>query len=336
MAIPERTAHISVADIIMYDETALEVSWAAVESAESYRLEISGDNGNSFTEIYSGADTHYNYDVSKCDFSRIIFRVYAVNAEGVSPFLESKEVTVLDWIIEDLENGTMLLQPFGLIIDSKASKIDDVPAVRETTEEIAGLDGEIPVDMKYSPRLFDLVTFMKDEFGSVKEREDFIKMTSRHINRSVRKLRYLMYHGYIFGVKRINSAIQRNPSWCNLDIALKAYDVLGYSLVQNVLYGNGTCVNDGDEDCYPVLILKDEQNNPTITVNGTKYHIAIDCLDGDTVYIDCEKEIVIREREGVRTFVSGAYYLDFPVFHTGENTVSGCYAVKWRNRVFAV
>jgi len=335
MAIPERVSAISVADIVMYNET-LEISWTAVDGAESYRLDASGDNGNSFKKVYNGTDTKYEFDVLKSNYSRIIFRVYAENADGVSDFAESKEITVIDWKIEDTDNGTMYLQPFGLVIDSASSKVDDVPAVRETAETIAGLDGEIPIDMKYSPRLFDLVTFMKGEFSSVKEREDFIKETSRHINRSVREVRYLLYHGYLFGVKRTASAPQRFPNRINLDISLKAYDVFGYSPAQNVLYGDGICVNDGDEVCYPTFILKDEQNNPTITVNGTNYQIAIDALDGDTIYIDCEKEIVIREREGVRTYVSGAYYLDFPAFNVGENTVSGCYAVKWRNKTFAI
>lgn len=335
MAVPNRIESISAADTVMYDETALIISWAAAEDVTSYRLEVSGDGG-SFAEIYSGAETSFAYDVSKTDFGKLVFRIYGVNADGSSPFLESKEITVIDWVIEDKSNETMILQPFGLIIDSKSSRIDDVPAVRETSETVAGLDGEIPVDMKYSPRLFDLVTFMGGGFSSVKEREDFIKLISRHINRSVRKLRYLMYHGYIFGVKRTASTPHRFPGWCNLDVSFKAYDIFGYSPAESVIYGDGICVNEGDEECYPVIILKGDLNNPDIFVNGVKYHIAIDTLEGDTVYIDCEKETVIRERGGVKTYVAGAFYLDFPVFKVGENTVSGCYAVKWRNRSFAI
>lgn len=326
---------ITVLDTVMYNETSCRISWAAASDCASYRLGASGDGGD-FSVVYSGTAASFDYDVSAVDFGRIIFRVYGVNADGDSPFLESKAVTVIDYEIEDKPNGDMILQPFGLIIDSKSSRIDDVPAVRETSETIAGLDGEIPVDMKYSPRLFDLVTFMKGSFGSVADREEYIRKWSGHINRSVRKLRYLLYHGRIFGVKRISSAWTRQPSWCNLDISLKAYDILGYSPAESILYGDGVCVNGGDTECYPIIILRGSLNNPKITVNGVSYQIAIDTLDGDVVTIDCEKETVVRERNGIKTYVAGAYYLDFPMFKVGENTVSGCYAVKWRERWFAV
>lgn len=335
MSKPNTIKSITVPDVIMYNETSCHISWTAANDCTSYRLEASGD-GRDFSVVYSGTAASFDYDVSAVDFSRIVFRIYGVNADGDSPFLESKTVTVIDYEIEDRSNGDMILQPFGLIIDSKSSKIDDVPAVRETSETIAGLDGEIPVDMKYSPRLFDLVTFMKGSFGSVAEREEYIRKWSGHINRSVRKLRYLLYHGRVFGVKRISSTWARQPSWCNLDISLKAYDILGYSPAESILYGGGVCMNDGDTECYPIIILRGSLNNPQIVVNGVSYQIAIDTIDGDVVAIDCEKETVIRERNGVKTYVAGAYYLDFPVFKVGRNTVSGCYAVRWRERWFAV
>lgn len=335
MSKPNIIKNITVPDTVMYNETSCRISWAAASEYTSYRLEASGDGGE-FHTIYSGTAPSFDYDVSTVDFSRIVFRVYGVNADGDSPFLESKTVTVIDYEIEDKLNGDMILQPFGLIVDSKSSRIDDVLAVRETSETIAGLDGEIPVDMKYSPRLFDLVTFMRDSFGSVAEREEYIKKWSGHINRSVRKLRYLLYHGRIFGVKRISSTWTRRPNWCNLDISLKAYDIFGYSPTESILYGDGVCVNNGDTECYPIIILRSSLNNPKITVNGVSYQIAIDTLDGDVIVIDCEKETIVRERNGVRTYVAGAYYLDFPVFKVGRNTVSGCYAVRWRERCFAV
>ena len=319
----------------MYNETPCSVSWSGSNDCTSYRLEASGDGGE-FSVVYSGTETSFDYDVSAVDHSRIRFRIYGVNAEGDSPFLESKEVIVIDWEIQDTDNGTMYLQPFGFVLDSKSSKIDDVPSVRETSETIAGLDGEIPVDMKYSPRLFDLVTFMDNELDSVAEREEVIKKCSAHINRSVRKLRYLRYRGLIFGVKRISSSFSRYPKRCNFDISLKAYDIFGYSPAENVLYGDGICINSGDTECHPVIILEGELNNPKITVNGVEYQIAIDTLVGDRIYIDCEKETVIRERDGIRTYVAGAFYLDFPVFHIGENTVNGCSEVRWRDKSFAI
>lgn len=250
---PNIIESITVPDTVMYTETSCRISWSAASGCTSYRLEVAGDGGD-FSVIYSGTAASFDYDVSAANFGKIVFRVYGVNADGDSPFLESKVITVIDYKIEDRQNGDMILQPFGLMIDSKSSRIDDVPAVRETSEVIAGLDGEIPVDMRYSPRLFDIVTFMRGSFGSVAEREEYIRKWSGHINRSVRKLRYLLYRGRIFGVKRISSTWARQPSWCNLDISLKAYDIFGYSPAENILYGGGVCMNGGDTECYPIIV----------------------------------------------------------------------------------
>lgn len=337
MAIPERVSSIMVSDTVMYSGN-LVISWEAVTGVTGYKLYISAD-GASYSELYSGTALTYTLTVSTAcpDASKLKFRVYAVNGDGCSAYpCESKEVTVIDWFIEDLSDGTIILRPFDLIVNSYSTKIDDVPAVRETAETIAGLDGEIPVDMKYSPRLFDLVTFMKSEFSSVAQREAFIKEKSSHINRSVRALRYLKYRSKLFGVKRISSEFSRYPTRCNLDISLKAYDIFGYGLGENIVYGNGSCVNGGDVECYPIIILEGALNNPTITVNGVDYQLALDTLAGDIITVDCEKETVTRERSGVITYVTGVLSVDYPVFKVGTNTISGAYVVKWRNKYFAI
>lgn len=339
MAIPERVPSISVPDTVMYNDTDKTVTWTAAEGANSYELYVKGSNENSFTLIYSGTALSYTLGISKYpDYSTMVFRVYSVNDDGKSLYpRESKTVSIIDISIEEDVGGTMILQPFGLIINAQSSKFDDVPSVRETSETITGLDGEIPVDVKYSPRLFDLVCFMKSEFESVSDRENYIRNMSRHINRSVRNLRNLLFRGKIYRVKRISSEFERRPTFCNLDISYKAYDVFGYSVAENVLYGDGTCLNSGEENCYPIIILEGEQNNPTITVNGNEYQTALDTSAGDTVIIDCEKETVLLEKaNGEKSYLAGAYYLEFPIFKVGNNTVSGCTAVKWRNKYFTL
>lgn len=89
-------------------------------------------------------------------------------------------------------------------------------------------------------------------------------------------------------------------------------------------------------ECYPIIILCGSLNNPKITINGVSYQIAIDTLNGDVLTIDYEKETVVSERNEVKTYVAGAYYLDFSVFKVERNTGSGCYAFRYRSGGFAV
>lgn len=336
MALPNRITSITVPSTAMYNDE-ITVAWAADETADSYRLYVKGDTDSTYSEIYSGSDTKFTFDVSKYpDYNKMRFRVYGENSDGTSDMpCESKEVTVIDAEIRESENGDVTLLPFNLSVNMLSSKVGDVPDVRETSEQITGLDGELPVDMKYSPRLFDLVTFMKYEFSNIAEREEYIRQMSAHINRSVRKLRYLLYRNKIFGVKRISSEFSRRPAYCSLDISYKCYEVFGYGKEEKALCGDGICEVSGDTSCYPVIILEGEKNNPVIKVNGVSYQIALDTSDGDIVAIDCEKETVTLENsKGEKNYLAGAFYLDFPVFNVGENTIQGCDCVRWRDKWF--
>ena len=299
MALPYDITSITVPDTVMFDETAV-ISWSESENAEKYRLYARGDTDKEYKEIYSGSGTEFAFNAAKYpNYGKIRFRVCGENSEGISHPCESTEMSVVDVQIKELE-------------------------------------GEIPIDTKYSYRLFDISGFMKDEFKSLSDREEYIRRMSAHINRSVRKLRYLIYRDKIFGVKVASAPeFTRRPAYCNLDIAFKCYEVFGYGKEEKVLYGDGTCTVSGDTPCYPVIILEGEKNNPVIKVNNVDYQIAIDTSEGDTVIIDCENETVLLEAsDGSQSYLAGAFYLDFPVFNAGENTVQGCDCVRWRDKWF--
>lgn len=336
MALPGRISSITAPGTVMFDEKAT-ISWTADENADNYRLYVKGDTDKEYKEIYSGSETDFSFNAANYpDFGKARFRVYGENSEGVSPMpRDSAEMTVIDVEIRESENGDVTLLPFNLSINMSSSKFGEIPSIRETSEQITGLDGEIPIDTKYSYRLFDIAAFMKYEFHSVSEREEYIRKMSAHINRSVRKLRYLLYRGKIFGVKAASAPeFSRRPAYCNLDIAYKCYEVFGYG-EEKALYGDGVCAVLGDTPCYPVIILEGEKNNPVIKVNGVEYQIAIDTAEGDIVAIDCERETVLLESsDGSQMYLAGAFYLDFPVFNVGDNAVEGCECVRWRDKYF--
>lgn len=311
MALPERISAIAVPDIIMYDGTAV-ISWPATENADNYRLYAKADSSKDYKLLYSGTGTKFTFEAAKYpDYGKVRFRVYGENSEGVSVMpCESTEMTIIDVEIREYTNGDVMIYPFDMSVNMRSSKFGEIPSLRETSEQITGLDGEIPIDMKYSYRLFDLVLFMKNEFGSVAERENFIRKMSAHIDRSVRRLRYMLFRDKIYGVKVSTSEFSRNPAYCGLDIAFKCYEVYGYGAEEKVVYGDGSCVAEGDREVYPVIVLEGEQNNPVIKVNGVEYQIAIDTESGDIVTIDCDKETVFLEKsDGTQKYLAGRFTL---------------------------
>ncbi|MGN1303775.1 MAG: hypothetical protein ACI4YB_01940 [Oscillospiraceae bacterium] len=339
MAKPERITSITVPDIVMYDETAV-IYWTESAEAHNYRLYVKADNLREYKLIYSGAASRFVFDAAKyTDYGKVRFRVYAENSDGVSLMpCESTEMVIVDVEIREYINGDVMVFPFNMSVDMRSSKFGEIPSLRETSTQITGLDGEIPNDTKYSYRLFDLALFMKNEFKSVAEREEYIRKMAAHIDRSVRRIRYLLYRGKIFGVKAASAPdFRRRPAYCGLDISFKCYEVYGYGTEEKAIHGDGICVLEGDREVYPVITLEGKKNNPVINVNGIEYKIAIDTNDGDIITIDCEKETVFLEAaDGSQKYLAGAFYLDFPIFHIGENTVEGCACVRWRDKYFVM
>lgn len=320
---------ISSPDTVLYNEP-ISIQWLTEGLTDEFTLQAKESHTEQFHTVYEGTESSYTLN-PPYDFNRIKFRVLNSNSEVIS---ESKEITVIDFDIVQNSGGDVTIFPFNQRINMSASKFDNIPSIRETSEIITGLDGELPIDRKYSSRIFDISAFMTDEFENVTERDNYISRMSQHINRAVRDMKYLRYRGRIYEVA---VASQPNwevrPQWCNLtSMPFKCYNVFGYAPEQSVLYGDGVCVNSGEERAYPIITLYGEYNNPTITVNGKEYQIAIDTQPGDIITIDCEKEIVQLERNGELFYLAGAFYLDFPTFNVGNNTVSGASKVEWRNR----
>lgn len=316
---------LSVPETVYFGEN-IHISWK--NAVGTVTLEMSTD-GKIYNRIYSGTDAGYTVETNvTADYDNVYFKV--TDSNGVFTF--SNAVSVIYVWIEESDNGTNYLQPFGLVIDFNNSTIPYLPSSRETVQEIAGLDGELLLDMKYNAREFVLSCFTQNDLD-YSQREELSHKTAAYFDLiSGSKQRYLFYKNKLFRVSAKDTSFNFAPSYLKLDTTLKCYDCYGSSTAKEII-GKGNAVNNGDRETYPVFYIYGALNNPTITVNGKEYQIAIDTQDGDITEIDCDKRAITIIRNGARINAAGAWYTEYPVLEKGFNSInSGIDRTVYRER----
>ena len=316
---------ITVPDMVYFGEN-IDVSWSG--STGNIVLEMSTD-GKLYKQVYSGTDTEYSAPTNvTADYDNVYFKV----TDESGNFAFSTAVSVVYVWVEETDNCTNYLQPFGIVIDFNSSTIPYLPSSRETSQQIAGLDGEVLLDMKYNAREFVFSCFTQNDLD-YSQREELSHKTAAYLDLiSGNKQRYFLYKSKLFRVCAKDTSFNFAPSYLKLDTTLKCYDCFAVSAAKEII-GKGNMINNGDRETYPVLYLYGALNNPTIKINDKEYQIAIDTQDGDITEIDCDKRTITIIRNGQRINAAGAWYLEYPVFGKGFNSVnSGVNRTVYRER----
>lgn len=310
---------------------AVLVSWGKADGAHDYVLQRSSKTG--YETIYTGSGVFYMDKTHTA--AEITYRVAARNDSGQdSKYIYSTEVIKVFLNLDYEQDG--ILRPFDMIVDFSSSNIDILPATRETVDTIAGVDGGVVLDIKYEPRLFDLVGRSKSNLTR-HERDTKLADVSIMLNQLKRETKYLLYRDKLYGV-RIGGKpdVITRPSYIEYQqLSLKAYDPFGYSIHQGVLCGSGVAENKGTEVVYPLIYIEGAYNNPSITINGTTYQLATTAVyEDDLTVIDTAQGIVTLISKGKAEPIVGAWYTEFPYFNVGKNTVeySGNIRTVWRDK----
>lgn len=333
MAIPNKPGLIIVPDFTIANEPIL-IRWEASTGATEYTLERSSD-WVLFSEVYTGAALSYsdNYDGTS---NTVVYRIKAANTDGDSGYTYSPEIAIVTFLLDYNEDG--MFRPINMIVNFSKSTIEALPAIRETVEQIPGVDGAMCFDIKYEPRAFNIEGWtLPDLTRHERDKTEEEIAICLHAVRDTE--RYLLYRDKLYRVRMGGKMqIDKHPSYLDLQIPLKAYDPHGEMVSHGLLIGSGEAVNNGAEICYPVFMIFGAYNNPTLTVNGVEYAIAGTAIDGDITIIDCYNRTVMRVRDGVTTNIIGAWFLDFPAFPPGANTVSysGVIITRYRGRFITI
>ena len=324
---------ISVPRYVGYGK-AIQVKWEDSQ-AEQYSLLRSVDGGM-FETVYTGAETEYT-DIADVDGNEYRYKLLVV---GDSEVYESVAVAIVYFTLDYNQDGR--LQPFNIIVDFNASKIDTIPSVVETAQTIAGKDGAMLLDMKYDVRLFNIIGRTVANLSRT-ERDEAEKEIATLLNKIKGKERFLLYRNKLFKVCIGGKPdVVKYPSYLSTQIALKAYNPYGYSAESNTLIGAGEILNNGNEDITPTIVFQGPCINPSFKIGNTTYGFITGCIveDGTKVVIDCEKETVklVTDGGGIENLM-GAWSGSFPIFKKGKTTISdaeGLVRFEWREKDIAI
>lgn len=317
------------------------LSWEDITGATAYSLERMID-GNEFVEIYNGtALTYTDSAVKSSGGNTAEYRLKATASGEISEYSISKSVPIVYFWID--EKG--ILQPCNLFVNYAESSIPSLPEIEDTSEVVAGTDGEISLNTRYGARIFSLVTYSNSIFSSVSERDTVISNIAKLLHKTKNSARYLLWkNGLLYNVKAVERPTEdRKPLWFGTTLQLKAHNPVGYSAAEYTqAFSSGTVpcsvTNSGDEKAYPVIIISGACTAPSVTVNGVLYATvsSFAMASSDVLTIDCERSTAILNYGTASAANAMQYYIadKFPALIIGANTIQAetNTIFKWRER----
>jgi len=202
----------------------------------------------------------------------------------------------------ELDETNNQLLPLNIFVDFQESKIDTIPAIRESVETVAGLDGDILYDSTYSPRLFDLVCYTPDNL-SAEQKILYKQHITYTLNQLKTKAKPLLYQGKVYMVRLTGTMQPSNyAGWFNGTIQLKASDPFGYSQLVYILKRDGVIRCSGNVPIGLVIEIQGETTNPFVTINGVKIAYNGTVPLNTTLSIDTEnQQAFLINADGIKT-----------------------------------
>lgn len=237
-----------------------------------------------------------NFDISdSLKISDILFLAATVNVKEAIKFkdfladltarmiaqLTYETITIVDHdvqqadsaflIVPNDDNSGDLFLPFGFKVDWKNTDLPFMPPISHNTTKIQGVDGEIITSSSYGGRVFDITAY--SEQGLTVEEKENLKVKVANILNSMKeepKKFTIGPAGISFDVLLTDQAKadSSNMGYVKFTQRLKAPSPYGESQFENIIYGSGLLVNDGNIPVGPIHEIGGPCENPSFTIGG--------------------------------------------------------------------
>ncbi len=213
------------------------------------------------------------------------------------------------------ENG--ILQPLGVKI-LRDSREELLPATRDYTEVIPGMDGEYDFGCDLEPRVLELHCALDVEDKLTRRAKR--RQIAKHLNPLLGKqtITFADDPGIVW-VGRYAGSVELTTYLDGEDfiIPFKCNPYLT-SATQKTLKGSGVVLNEGTVETSFYLYIPGEIIDPTVTVNGEKMIYTGAISAGHTLYVDTEKMTVTVNDQNALI----SYNCVFPKLQVGQNNIT--------------
>lgn len=232
-----------------------------------------------------------------------------------------------------------ILQPLGVSVTGD-SRYTLLPATRENTEEVSGVDGEFDFGCDYESRSLELHCVYEVLAGAAQKAAERTITGYLDAQLGVTALTFADEPGKTYYVRYSGSMdFTSHPTWLEFTIPFKTFNRDGnktdpyiYSSTQNSLTGSGTAVNAGNKATPFTLTITGAVTNPSVTVGGYTMTYTGTINAGSSLVIDTEK--LTATLDGVNALAN--YNGVFPKLAVGNNVVTaaaaGTCVVAWYDR----
>lgn len=224
-----------------------------------------------------------------------------------------------------------ILQPLGVYVTGD-SRMEIMPAVREITEEIPGMDGEYDFGTELKPRILELHC-VTDEGLSATEKRALERQIAYYLDptQGTVDLVFEDEPDKAYMVKCNGNIIPENhATWFKFVIPFKMSDPYIISRTERMHTGAGVLINGGTKEVGVIIEMKGPLEVPQISLGGRILFYDGIIAAGTSLVIDT----------GLRTAKMGQhnaldrYNDEFPLLMPGDTAVSAGNTVtfKWTEK----
>ncbi len=223
-----------------------------------------------------------------------------------------------------------ILQPLGVLV-TRDSRYEILPSIRNNTEELPGVDGEVDFGSEFKSRLLELHCVTTKGLSPAKKKDTQRKIAS-YLNPSLgnKTLVFSDEPNRLYLVK-CSDRIQLTEyaTWFQFVIPFKMNKPNILSSEYKSLQGSGVLMNEGNVNAGLLIEVKGPLSNPQIIVGGETIFYNGELPTGATLTIDTLRRTARIGSVNAIDRLNDVY----PLAKPGENYISASptVTIKWRD-----
>ena len=221
-------------------------------------------------------------------------------------------------------NGYFVVPDYDIkcLISYSESDIPSMPEAVETSVNIPGRDGDIPLNTTYSPLTFTIVCYTEDNLTPEEKNIEESKMNNflHSIKNNITKLKYKDKY---YNVKYSGQLTTINyPKHLQFTIPLKSSSSYAKNIEEYYILGNGEKESNTIKEVGAVFVIDGPAQTPKISLNDYEMFYDNVLLSNTKLVIDSNKSTVTMiNREGTETNAMRYYNHEFPKIQNGNNVL---------------
>lgn len=276
---------------------------AMIETNKIVAMIVKNENIGGYDLYNIHAFFHHQDTITAEDLKHLYAEITKYDSIGATD--REPRTAVSDFLIGHIDNADTAYDwfyPLNFMVDWRSSNIQYVPQAESNYIEMQGVDGAIPENTVYKNRMFEIVGYSVDGLTII-EKEELKKQIARTLDATKHETKKLTLQAadIAFDVKYSGLAdIQDGPSFIKVTVPLEG-SPYAYPLFDNIVYGSGLIINDGQADIGVINEIASGAVNPSWKIGQITYTWKGTVPRGSKLIVDHEAYMCYLDSAGHKT-----------------------------------